>query len=193
MGTDCVVTPETVRAPRRTATAIAGVWHHRLDSHPDSRGDFTEVWRDEWALCRQPVQWNLARNRAGVLRGVHLHHRHHDYLVLTAGSAVFGLADLRAGSPTEGVRICLTITSETLQGLVIPPGVAHGFWFAEPATHLYAVSHYWAHDDELGVRWNDPDLALPWPAAVGAPLLSPRDQTLGPLADLLPQVPVHQA
>jgi dTDP-4-dehydrorhamnose 3,5-epimerase len=72
---------------------------------------------------------------------------------------------------------------EELQALVIPPGVAHGFYFPRPSLHAYAVSHYWNPLDELGCRFDDPELGITWPDP--NPTLSERDKTLPPLAVLL--------
>jgi dTDP-4-dehydrorhamnose 3,5-epimerase len=128
------------------------------------------------------VQWNCVRSAAGVLRGVHWHDRHADYLTVVAGTLVLGLRDLRAGSPSERRAAVLTLTAEEPCSVEIPCGVAHGFWYPEPAIHVYAVSHYWDPADERGVRWDDPALGIPWPAGVAEPLLSPRDAELPALA-----------
>ena len=47
-----------------------------------------------------PCQWAATLSQANVLRGVHVHHRHHDYLVLLRGDSV-GLYDARPKSPTH--------------------------------------------------------------------------------------------
>lgn len=159
----------------------AGVRVQSLVPHPDERGDFTELHRLEWGTEVAPVQWNAVRSQPGVLRGVHVHPRHDDYLVLFEGRATIGLADLREGAgPPEGV--CLDLGRHAPRGITIPHGVAHGFLFHEPSIHVYAVSHYWDPADELGCRWDDPELGLPWPPV--EPLLSPRDAALPPLAEL---------
>ena len=62
--------------------------------------------------------------------------------------------------------------------LSIPPGVAHGFYFDESSLHVYAVSHEWDPSDELGCRWDDPDLGIAWPCS--APLISGRDRSSTP-------------
>ena len=78
---------------------------HALRPYADDRGLFTE-------LCARsgsgpaPVQWNAVRPDAGVLRGVHWHRVHADYLTVVGGTLVLGLRDLRAGSPSEGARTC---------------------------------------------------------------------------------------
>jgi dTDP-4-dehydrorhamnose 3,5-epimerase len=160
----------------------AGVRLHELEPHADERGVFTEVFRDSWQLEVAPVQWNVVRSDANVLRGVHVHHRHSDYLTLVAGRATIGLSDLREGSPTAGLGAAVELAAESPAALIIPPGVAHGFYFPEASVHMYAVSHDWDPSDELGCRWDDPELGIAWPC--DEPLISPRDRALGTLSDL---------
>ncbi len=156
---------------------IAGMQLTDLCVQSDERGFFSEIFRASW-LPTPFVQWNLVRSRATVLRGVHCHFRHSDYFVLLEGAALIGLTDIRPDSPTAGQTELLSLRSDRLQGLSIPPGVAHGFYFTEPSAHVYAVSHYWNRDDELGCRWDDPALGIPWP--MSEVILSQRDADLPP-------------
>ena len=162
---------------------IHGVGRRPLAMHADSRGAFTEAFRNSWGTGIEPVQWNLVRSHPGVLRGVHVHLRHDDYLIVVSGSATIGLRDLRRDSPTEGRTAMIELRGDALTALTIPPGVAHGFYFREPSIHLYAVSDYWNAADELGCHWADPDLQLRWPTV--SPTLSPRDASAPSLQDLL--------
>lgn len=169
--------------PWLTGILADGVRRVPLTMHRDARGAFTEMFRTEWALGPDPVQWNIAHSEAGVLRGVHVHLRHYDYLVVVSGGACIGLRDLRGGSPTEGAVALVEMRGQDLSGLVIPPGVAHGFLFHEPSIHVYAVSHYWDATDELGCHWADPELAIPWPHPPSH--VSPRDAHLPALKGLI--------
>ena len=159
-----------------------GVELHQLEPHADSRGVFTELFRDSWGLPVAPVQWNAVRSEANVLRGVHAHWQHADYLTVAVGSASIGLHDLREGSPTEGSGYFVQLDAAAPAALAIPPGVAHGFYFHEPSLHVYAVSHEWDPADELGCRWDDHALDIAWPCS--EPLISERDRELGPLSAL---------
>jgi dTDP-4-dehydrorhamnose 3,5-epimerase len=163
-------------------TLPEGVRVRPLDPHADSRGSFTELHRREWGACVDPVQWNAVRSQAGVLRGVHVHPRHDDYLIVFGGRAAVGLCDLREDSPTAGLGACLDLRGDAPAGLTIPHGVAHGFYFHEPSLHIYAVSHYWDVGDELGCRWDDDELGIPWPQSEA--VISPRDAALPSLAVL---------
>ena len=154
-----------------------------LVPHRDERGTFVELFREEWETGVHPVQWNAVDSEQGVLRGVHVHPRHDDYLTVVRGSATVGLRDLREGSPTEGAAACVELSAEDPAAISIPHGVAHGFHFTAPSTHIYAVSSYWDPADELGCRWDDPGLGIPWPQRQAR--ISQRDADLPSLGVLL--------
>jgi dTDP-4-dehydrorhamnose 3,5-epimerase len=175
---------------RPVSSSISGVRPVPMVMHADERGIFTEIFRNEWDTGIDPLQWNVVRTKAGVLRGVHVHPSHTDYLMVVSGTATIGLRDLRAGSPTEGRSQTLTVDGDSLTGLTIPRGVAHGFLFHDPAIHVYAVSHYWDTADELPCHWSDPDLGIDWPFA--PTMVSPRDDAAGSLSDLLVRLAPYQ-
>ena len=160
----------------------AGVRITGLVPHRDERGEFTEVYRREWDTGIAPVRWNAVRSRATVLRGVHVHPRHDDYLLAYEGEASIGLRDLREASPTAGLATCVEMRGASPFALTIPHGVAHGFYFHTDAIHFYAVSHYRDPEDELGCRWDDPELEIPWP--IKRALISARDEALPSLREL---------
>ena len=167
-------------------TLPAGVHLKPLEPHVDDRGSFTELHRGEWGVGVDPVQWNAVRTEAGILRGVHVHPRHDDYLIVFGGHATVGLRDMRTDSPTAGLAACLDLRGDAPAGLTIPHGVAHGFYFHQSSLHIYAVSHYWDVSDELGCRWDDDELDIPWPQTEA--LVSPRDAALPSLASLQGQL-----
>lgn len=167
--------------PAPVASALPdGVELHALRQHKDARGDFTEVFRSSWTDGIAPVQWNVVRSAANVLRGLHLHIRHADYLLMLGGGMRLCMLDMRPEAPTHGLAAALDLDATEPVGVVIPPGVAHGFYFARPSMHLYCVSHYWSHEDELACRWDDPDLALDWGCALN-PTVSDKDRKAGTL------------
>ena len=168
-----------------------GVALRPLDMNRDLRGSFTEVFREEWDTGISPVQWNIVSSEAGTLRGVHVHIRHDDYLTTLRGRASVGLRDLRRGSPTEGVSALVELAEDPLTALLIPHGVAHGFYCLRASSQVYGVSRYWDTRDELGCRWDDPALNLRWPCA--APILSPRDRTAGSFEALAASVQCRDA
>lgn len=170
---------------------IAGVLSVELTSHSDGRGSFTELHREAWFNEARPMQWNLVRSHAGCLRGIHVHVRHADYLVVTQGTMRLCLGDLREKSDSFGRWEIIDLHAEPLQLVYVPPGVAHGFYFPAASQHLYGMSEYWCPEEEMGCHWADPALALPW-QVVGSPVLSTRDSQLGPLDQLLEQMAPYQ-
>jgi dTDP-4-dehydrorhamnose 3,5-epimerase len=192
---------EQVTAPRkvRCLTDAAcepsvlpdGVALHPLIVHADDRGRIGEIFRQEWATGIAPVQWVMAVSAAGVMRGVHAHIRHDDYLVLLHGHIALGLHDLRPGSPTQGRALVHDLNAEQPTAVVIPHGVAHGLLFLAPSTFVLGSSHYYDTVDELGCHWRDPDLGLDWP--VSQARLSARDAALPPLRELAARIPRWRA
>ena len=168
----------------------AGVHLRQLTMNRDHRGMLAEIFRNSWETNVAPLQWNVTHTEARVLRGVHVHVRHTDYLVTLSGRASIGLRDLRPGSPTERMTALVEMSGEQLAGLTIPPGVAHGFYFHEPSIQLYAVSEYWDVDDELGCHWADPELEIAWP--ITSAIVSERDAALHPLRALAGVLPPWQ-
>jgi dTDP-4-dehydrorhamnose 3,5-epimerase len=156
-----------------------------LSTHRDERGALTEIFRKDWLDVPTPVQWNFVQSEANVLRGVHVHVTHIDCLVPLHGRMLVGLNDLRGDAAGRNQGELVELSADDPSLLMIPPGVAHGFYFAGPASFVYGVSHVWDPvNDEFGCHWSDPALGIPWPAECVSPWLSARDEKAGSL-DLL--------
>ncbi|MCH7826883.1 MAG: dTDP-4-dehydrorhamnose 3,5-epimerase family protein [Bacteroidetes bacterium] len=160
-----------------------GVILNSLQSHSDERGIFTEIFRESWVKDYRYIQWNVVKSNLGVMRGVHIHKKHFDYLTIVNGSALIGLHDMRKNSSTFQLSVFVDSKGSKLNTLIIPPGVAHGFYFFEPSIHLYAVSEYWNIEDELGCHFLEKQLKLDWPNK--SPILSERDKNLPNYEQLL--------
>ena len=157
----------------KDSPVIDGVTHTTLEQHQDERGYFMETLRRDWFPECDFVQSNQSFSDQGVLRGLHYHLKQHDLWMVPHGSAHVVLVDLRASSPTF-----LAVEQFGLSGtkaVLIPPGVAHGFYAEEPTIMSYHVTQYYDGTDELGVLWNDPDIEVDWPMA--DVVLSDRDLT----------------
>jgi dTDP-4-dehydrorhamnose 3,5-epimerase len=165
----------------------AGVSLTKLETHHDHRGSLTEIFRVGWIdPDASPAQWNFTVSEAGVLRGVHLHLSHTDYLVVAEGRADIGLRDVRRGSPTDGLATIVAMNAEEPSALTIPPGVIHGLHFRERSIVLYGLSEEWDLADDLACRWDDPDVGIP--CGVTSPTISERDAGAPSLRDLLAAV-----
>jgi dTDP-4-dehydrorhamnose 3,5-epimerase len=165
---------------------IPGVKIARLRAFEDSRGQFMEIFRKDWFPERswEIVQSNRSDSAAGVLRGLHFHHRQVDYWHVTDGEIRVALADLRRSSPAYGAVEVIEMGQAQPLGLYIPTGVAHGFYAVSQATLTYVVDNYYDGQDELGIAWNDPTLGIEW--GVSNPVLSERDRQNPNLAQIDP-------
>lgn len=153
----------------------------------DSRGAFFEAFRASWLSPPRPqVQWNISRSASGVVRGLHFHRLQTDYWMVPDGAVLAALVDLRPNSPTHRKATCVELRGGEPKGLLIPPGVLHGYAILESATVMYLVDVEYTGKDEYGVKWNDAALGLParW-YAVPEPTLSGRDATAPMLKDAI--------
>jgi len=135
------------------------------------------VWQAETGLDVDFVQDNHSRSTCGVLRGIHYQIRQpQGKLVRVVAGEVYDVAvDLRRSSPTFGkwVGVCLSETNKRM--FWVPPGFGHGFLvISQSADFLYKATDYYAPQFERAVVWDDPDLAIDWPATV-RPTLSAKD------------------
>jgi dTDP-4-dehydrorhamnose 3,5-epimerase len=80
--------------------------------------------------------------------------------------------------------LALDLEGERDRGVFIPPGVAHGFASLTDVLLWYLVDNYYNPNDELGVAWDDPEIAAPW--GIENPVLSARDQSNPRRAELEP-------
>lgn len=164
----------------------------------DERGFFMEAFRQdklEAELAKVGVSVNFVQDnqafsaRAGVLRGLHFQtppHAQAKYIGALSG-AVFDVAvDLRRASPTYGKWRSFILSAANRHRLFIPAGFAHGYLTLEPDTEvLYKVDAYYAPENDCGIAWNDPQLAIEWPVAEfgGEFVLSEKDRAQPTLAE----------
>lgn len=168
----------------KPSSSIDGVAHIELEQHFDERGYFMETLRREWLPDFEFVQSNQSFSEKGVLRGLHYHLRQEDLWMIPQGSAQVALVDLRASSPTY-----MAVEQFNLSGpnaVLIPRGVAHGFYTEEPTIMSYQVTEYYDGSDENGVLWSDPDIAVDWPMT--DVVLSDRDAVNPKWADVPPDL-----
>jgi dTDP-4-dehydrorhamnose 3,5-epimerase len=142
-----------------TTTALAGVLIVQPKVFADARGFFLE-------------SFNQRQFDAAV--GAHAQGK----LVRVTSGRIFDIAvDVRIGSPTYRQWVGLELDDVGHRQLWIPPGLAHGFLvMSESADVQYKTTDYYMPAAEVGIRWDDPALAIAWPD-LGTPyILSAKDQ-----------------
>lgn len=159
----------------------------------DDRGWFLEAWKESEFLAHGigPFrQDNHSGNlSAGIVRGLHyqLPPKAQGKLVRCVRGRVWDVAvDLRPG-PTHCRHVAVELSADDHRMLWIPPGFAHGYATLEAGAEVaYKTTAEYAPALDRSLRWNDPELDIPWP--VEQPLLAPKDAAAPLLADAdLPQ------
>lgn len=170
-------------------TPLAGAFVIVPVSHDDERGSFGRLF-DEALFREQGLDPSLAQASfsynvaARTLRGMHFQREPWTETKLvrcTRGRVFDVVADLRAGSPTRLGWFGVELDEHTRNAIYVPAGFAHGFLTLTPHAELhYQISRPYHPDSSAGLRWDDPALAIRWPAR---PLvISERDATY-PLLD----------
>jgi dTDP-4-dehydrorhamnose 3,5-epimerase len=154
--------------------------------HSDARGFFSEAYNKkilaDAGISLEFVQDNHSlSSQMGTLRGLHFQAPPfaQDKLVRVIAGRIFDVAvDLRSKSLTFGRWVSAELSAEKWNQILVPAGFAHGICTLEPNTQvIYKATNYYAPQHDLGIRWDDPDLAISWPFTADQLLLSEKDKT----------------
>jgi dTDP-4-dehydrorhamnose 3,5-epimerase len=166
-----------------TETAIRDVWILELEPHVDARGVFVEGFVKE-ALAARGVWFdvrmaNLARSsEGGTVRGLHWQEDpwgQGKIVYAVSGRAFDAAVDVRPDSPSFGKIVTVELWP-LVNAVLLPRGVAHGWQALEDGSSiLYLLDAAYKPEAERGVRFDDADLAIPWP--IRPELVSQKDQS----------------
>lgn len=156
----------------------------------DNRGFFTRTFDADVAAAHGVdaacfLQDSQSRSRRGVVRGLHGRSgRGETKLVRCANGAVHDVViDARPGSSTFGSHEAFRLDDEQFWHVYIPAGLLHGFQvLSESADVCYRIDRPHDPNEDLAVRYDDPELAISWPLPVSA--ISARDDQAGTWAQL---------
>jgi dTDP-4-dehydrorhamnose 3,5-epimerase len=160
----------------------------------DQEGFETSTFDAELAAAvgldaRTMVQDHQVRIRRGAVRGLYLRTDGGEgALVRCASGAVVDVAvDLRPGSPTYRSWMTVVLDDIHHRSVWLPPGLAHGFQaLTELADVCLRVNRVRQQVREAAIRFDDPDLAIPWPLPVSG--VSTRDREAPALAVVEPML-----
>ena len=166
-------------------TNIKGVYELNVPIIEDQRGSFINIFKENnnffkeiWGN-RKICQINISNTlKKGSIRGLHLQKDPYEEakLIQCIEGKVWDVAlDLRKDSKTFLDFFYLELSPQKNNAIIIPEGCAHGFQALEDNSKLiYIHSNHWIKDAEIGYRWNDPNLKIPWP--LKASIISEKDQ-----------------
>jgi dTDP-4-dehydrorhamnose 3,5-epimerase len=173
----------------RLETSLPGVCELRPNIFRDPRGFFLETYHQrrfaEIGIHDSFVQDNFSFSSKGTLRGLHyqVNHAQAKLCGVVGGEALDVAVDIRLGSPHFGKWTSVILSAKEQNQIYIPTGFAHGFLaLTDDVQFLYKCSDFYYPDDERGILWNDPDLAIAW--NIASPLVSEKDARLCCLKDV---------
>ena len=155
-----------------TQTPLFGAYLIDLEKRGDKRGFFARFFCEKEfknaGLEHRFVQVNNSLTATkGTLRGMHyqIPPASEVKVVRCIKGALFDvIVDLRPDSPTFKKWFGAELTEENRTMMYVPRGFAHGLVTLQDDTEvLYLVSSFYAAENERGVRYNDPSIAIEWP------------------------------
>lgn len=164
-------------------TTIPGVLRIDADVIGEGRGyTVTSFDQDVFAEHNLNLIWHhqlVSDNRKmHTLRGLHYQSTLNSEIKLvrcSRGHIKDVLVDMRRHSVTYGRSEQFILRG--CQMIYVPTGVAHGYLTLEMGAEVtYLISERYRPEQQSGVRWNDPTLAIDW--GVDNPILSDRDANL---------------
>jgi dTDP-4-dehydrorhamnose 3,5-epimerase len=176
------------------AGALDGVIVFEPKPIHDERGFFTRTFDAEVATSagldpRTLVQDSQSRSSLGVVRGLHLRTDGGEgKLVRCSSGAILDVAvDLRPASPTYRQWMTVVLDDVDHRSVWLPAGLAHGFQvLTETADVCYRIDRVHQPEHDAGIRYDDPELAIPWPLPVRG--LSARDLAAPSLSTVEPML-----
>ena len=135
---------------------IDGVFCQPLTKHRALEGSFMECLRltdgraESLPVAFEVRQVSLSRAAGGRINAFHLHPKviQDELWCATEGEMLVWLVDVRAKSPTKGVRQRVVLSGERPALLHIPSGVAHGYKAGpDGAVLLYMANNQFNSED----------------------------------------------
>lgn len=158
-----------------SATKIAGLYGLKRLINRDTRGQFQRLFcADELHECGwvDPIaQVNQTHTKTmGSIRGMHMQlapYSEFKMVTCTRGKVFDVVLDLRPESDTFLTWVGQVLSPEDANGLLIPPGCAHGFQtLCDDVEMLYCHDRPYAPMYEFGVHAFDSRAKITWPIEV---------------------------
>lgn len=173
---------------------ISGIYILEPRIFKDPRGYFFESYNKR-VFEREigKVNWvqdNESASVKNVFRGFHYQlppYAQAKLVRVTKGKVLDLALDIRPGSSTFGQVESLVLSEENKLQFFIPHGFAHGYLvLSETAVFNYKCDNYYAPEAEGGVKYDDSELGISWPAPLSDMTVSEKDKNLPNLKDHKP-------
>ena len=154
-----------------TQLDIAGAWHIKGNRFADERGFFQEWFRfsaleESTGVSFSPVQANISRSSAGVIRGIHYSMAplgQGKLVTVMSGAIDDYVIDIRPASPTFGQWRCVRLSSSNGDALLIDPHLGHAVQAIEDEiVESYLVTAEFNPEMEKGITPFCDTLRIQW-------------------------------
>jgi dTDP-4-dehydrorhamnose 3,5-epimerase len=174
------------------STPLESVYVIELDRLQDERGFFART------CCQREFQshhirFNIVQSsishsiNKGIIRGLHFQISpcaEAKVVSCIRGSLFDVVVDLRKDSKSFKRSFSVELNESNRRQIYIPEGCAHGFQVLSDSTDvLYFMSAFFSPDHARGIRFDDPELSIPWPLEERK--VSKRDAELPMMASFL--------
>ncbi len=158
----------------RVDSRIDGVrWTVALTFH-DTRGYFSEMVRA--SSVGRIAQVNVSSSVGGTVRGMHIHYLTTDVWYVASGTMMVCVQDSDGNYDDR-------LLSQG-DGVIIQPGIAHGFFAIRDCLLIYAQDREHDHSQPDDHGYDPFSSGLPWPVDYASAIMSVRDSNAVPYADI---------
>lgn len=146
---------------------------------PDERGALFKIYdKTSFGESGSPPRWDQIiyshTKKANTIRGLYVQpapFTEGKMVSCLRGETWWVVVDLRAASQTYGAWEGVHMTPGS--AILIERGFAHGcLSLTDDVDLMLLADNIHAHAEGIGIRWNDPDLAIAWPLQGQAPIIS---------------------
>ncbi|MCY7361239.1 MAG: dTDP-4-dehydrorhamnose 3,5-epimerase [Ignavibacteria bacterium] len=146
----------------------------------DHRGLYVETFNKEDYeknnISINFVRDDISTSTKNVLRGIHYDDKTWKLIHCMYGKIYFVVVDMRKDSKQYLKWQSFILTSDNRHQVLVPPGFGNGHLvLSDYCIFHYKMSEYYDAGNEIGVRWDDPELNIFWP--VKDPVLSAKDSS----------------
>lgn len=156
-------------------TTLLGAYIIEPERRVDHRGFFGRIWckneLKQRGLQHELVQSNVGFSyRKGTMRGLHFQKAPHAEVKIvrcTRGAIFDVIVDLRPESASYKRWFGAQLDEENRKMIYVPEGFAQGYiTLAENTEMYYHTSEYYDPSSAFGIRYNDPEFGIVWPAEI---------------------------
>jgi len=174
-------------------TKLDGVLIITPDVFKDHRGEYIETWNEAMypplaEVCGEPcgclmepqpfVQDDISISHHNVLRGIHGDEVTWKLVSCLYGTICLVVVNWDQESPQYKSHTQFILSDINHQQVLIPPKFGNGHLvLSDKAIFHYKQSTYYDSESQFTIRYNDPELDIPWPILLGKPpITSERDR-----------------